>query len=236
VNVLFAPDGTLVPVTYQWFADGVAINGATDDSFKVTSAELANAITVKTTYAGLDGNVTTESAATMAYVVNASVPDAGTAVVHTIDVTATGATTPTPVSLSLNSSSDVINLSHQALDGETIVIPTGMVTPLGAFTIVGSGNTTSSEHFSLYVDSAMAVNGYWVQNAAGTLVNLASAPFGGSMVTENGKTRLDFTILDNSEFDTNHADHGIATTGLAAQMGLSIIGHVSDVPAAGIFF
>jgi VCBS repeat-containing protein len=236
-NVLFDTNGMLVPVTYQWFADGVAISNATDISFTVTGAELAKAVTVQTTYAGAGGHdVTTESAATMAYVVDASVPDAGKAVVQTIAVTATGATTTTPVSLALNSGTDVITLGHQALDGETIVIPAGMVTPLGAFTIAGTGNTTGSEHFSLYVDSALAVNGYWVENAAGTLVNLASAPYGGAMVTENGKTRLDFTIADNSEFDTNQADHGIATTGLAAQMGLSIIGHVSDVPTAGVFF
>jgi hypothetical protein len=235
--LLVSPDGQTVALTYQWFADGVAISNATDAIFKVTGAELAKAITVQTTYAGADGHgVTTESAATMGYVVSASVPDAGKATVHTIDVTATGAAATTPVSLALNSGSDVITLAHQALNGESIVIPTGMVTPLGALTITGVGNTTGSEHFSLYVDSALAVNGYWVQNAAGTLVNLASAPFGGSMVTENGKTHLEFTIADNSEFDTNLGSGGITTTGLAAQMGLSIIGHASDIPAAGVFF
>jgi hypothetical protein len=111
-----------------------------------------------------------------------------------------------------------------------------MVTPLGVFNITGTGNAAGVENFSLYLDSALAVNGYWVQNADGLLVNLASAPYGGSTVIEGGKIHLSFTIQDGSEFDTGGDAGTISTAGLAAQLDLSIIGHASDVPTGGVFF
>ncbi len=204
----------------------------------MTGAELAKVITVAASY--VDGNGSAESVHSSATVVHplgaTGVRDAGLSVVITADVTAAGSSTPTPVSLALNNGADAISLVQHAIDGGNIVIPTGMVTPLGVFNITGTGNTAGSEHFSLYVDSALAVNGYWVQSADGVLVNLASAPYGDSTVIEGGKIHLSFTIQDGDQFDTSDNNGTISTAGLAAQLDLSIIGHASDVPTGGVYF
>ena len=82
------------------------------------------------------------------------------------------------------------------------------------------------ETFSLYVDPSLEVNGYWKQNTAGTWVNLASAAFGGQIVTEGGKTRLDFQLTDGGEFDADGKVDGIITDpGAAASMPLSLVGY-----------
>jgi VCBS repeat-containing protein len=235
-NTLADPDVPMGTISYQWQADGVDISGATGSTFTLTQAELAKAITAVAIYA--DGSGTLEhisSAAAMARAPDATdVPDASQSVVSTIEVIPTGSSTPILVALSLQTGSDVIDLT--AHSGETVVIPTGMVTPAGQFDITGLGNVHASEHFSLYIDSSLAVNGYWVLNTAGILVNLASAPFGGSVVIEGDKIRLDFTITDGSEFDANATGGNIAATGLAGKMELSIIGHPTDVPVNGLFF
>jgi VCBS repeat-containing protein len=236
-NTLGDPDG-LGTIAYQWSADGVAIDGATDSSYTLTAAELAKAVTVAASY--VDDNGSFESVSSSTTVVRpvgtTGVADAGQSVVTTTTVTPVDSSTPTLVVLELNNGTDVISLVHNVIDGGDIVIPNGMVTPLGVFNINGTGNTDGTQHFSLYLDSALAVNGYWVQNANGLLVNLASAPYGGSTVIEGGKIHLSFTIEDGSEFDTSDAGGTISTTGLAAQLDLSIIGLPSDVPAGGAFF
>ena len=113
-----------------------------------------------------------------------------------------------------------------------------MTAPLGQFdmTSSSSGSSTGSESFSLYIDSSLAVNGYWVENADGIWVNLASPAYGGQSVLEGDKIRLDFTIADGGQFDTNTVQHQIASVGSAAHMELSIIGHTADVPVGGFFF
>ncbi|MCW8200848.1 hypothetical protein D8B23_21250, partial [Verminephrobacter aporrectodeae subsp. tuberculatae] len=80
------------------------------------------------------------------------------------------------------------------------------------------------------VDPKIGANGYWVQDSTGTWVNLASAPYGGKMVNEGGRLRLDFSITDGGEFDTDGRANGvISASGAAAQVQLSIIGQTSDV-------
>ncbi|UTA49221.1 Ig-like domain-containing protein [Simiduia sp. 21SJ11W-1] len=44
------PDGASEAITYQWFADGVAIGGATNATYTLTDAEVGKAITVQATY------------------------------------------------------------------------------------------------------------------------------------------------------------------------------------------
>jgi len=62
-------------------------------------------------------------------------------------------------------------------------------------------------------------------------VNLASAPFGGQMVNEGGKLRLDFQITDGGDFDADEAVDGVITApGAAAFMPLSIVGASPDTP------
>ncbi|WP_244894393.1 beta strand repeat-containing protein [Marinobacterium stanieri] len=69
-----------------------------------------------------------------------------------------------------------------------------------------SGGT---ETFSLYVDDTTAVNGYWKQNTAGDWVNLASAEYGGKVVLEGSKLRLDFELTDGGEFDEDGIANGV---------------------------
>jgi len=110
--------------------------------------------------------------------------------------------------------------------------PEGLQAPIGlvSFTIaLGAGKT--GEDFSLYLDPALGVNGYWKQTASGQWVNLASEPYGGKMVTEGGRTRLDFHIEDGGEFDADGKVDGIITDpGAPAHLPLSLTGQAPDLP------
>ncbi|MCW5238187.1 Ig-like domain-containing protein [Verminephrobacter eiseniae] len=105
-------------------------------------------------------------------------------------------------------------------------LPKGMEMPLGLTQFkVGLAAGRSIESFSLYVDLALGVNGFWVEDSAGTWVNLASEPYGGKVSTEGGRTRLDFQIQNGGQYDTDGlADGNIAALGAAAKMPLSIVG------------
>ena len=48
-------DNGFTDVGYQWLADGVAIDSATESTFELTSAQLGAAITVTATYTDNDG-------------------------------------------------------------------------------------------------------------------------------------------------------------------------------------
>nr|WP_224742628.1 DUF4214 domain-containing protein [Stutzerimonas kunmingensis] len=90
--------------------------------------------------------------------------------------------------------------------------PADVDMPLGqiSFTadVVSAG---AAKDFSLYVDDAVLINGYWKQDAAGTWVNLASSTYGGKVVSEGGKTRLDFTLVDGGAFDDDGVADGVIT-------------------------
>jgi VCBS repeat-containing protein len=90
------------------------------------------------------------------------------------------------------------------------------------------------ESFSLYVDANLGVNGYWTLNGDGVLVNLASAAYGGGMVLEGGKLRLDFQLTEGGEFDSGPAgDSSITNVGAAGHASLSLIGYTNDAPVQG---
>jgi hypothetical protein len=118
-------------------------------------------------------------------------------------------------------------------------LPGSLSTPLGQIAFTAAlGQNGLTETFSLYVDPALGVNGYWAQDKSGTWVNLASAPYGGQIVTEGNKIRLDFKITDGGVFDTDGLVNGsVSHTGLAGNMTLSIVGQPADlVPGDAIFF
>jgi hypothetical protein len=127
-------------------------------------------------------------------------------------------------------------------------LPAEIKMPLGliAFSATVGLNTTGNEGapalgvtapFSLYVDPALGVNGYWKQDANKTWVNLASAAFGGKIVTEGGKTRLDFQITDGGEFDADGKVDGVITDpGAAGFMPLSLVGYAPELPAGSHFW
>jgi VCBS repeat-containing protein len=88
-----------------------------------------------------------------------------------------------------------------------------------------------TKDFSLYVDKDLGVNGYWTQNADGVLVNLASEAYGGRIVVEGDKLRLDFQITEGGEFDQGTAgDHTIVNHGAAGHAALGLIGYAVDTP------
>ncbi|MBT9514368.1 MAG: putative Ig domain-containing protein [Acidovorax sp.] len=110
--------------------------------------------------------------------------------------------------------------------------PAGLQTPIGlvSFTVeLAPGKT--SESFSLYLDPALGVNGYWKQDSTGTWINIASEPYGGKMVLEGGRVRLDFQITDGGQFDADGKVDGIITDpGAPGHMPLSIVGLAPDMP------
>src|SRR6218665_1309958 len=117
-------------------------------------------------------------------------------------------------------------------------LPKGMEMPLGLTQFrVGLSEGRYTESFSLYVDPALGVNGYWVKDSAGTWVNLASEPYGGKVSSEGGRARLDFQIQDGGQYDADGlADGHITALGAAAKMPLSIVGQSPQVESHGYWF
>ena len=116
---------------------------------------------------------------------------------------------------------------HDAID-----LPSWAQAPMDGISFTAKVNAPgATENFSLYVDASSGVNGYWAKDASGVLVNLASAAYGGQMVTEGDKIRLDFHITEGSQFDVGVAgDSNIVSNGVAAHASLSLIGYVIDTP------
>jgi hypothetical protein len=101
----------------------------------------------------------------------------------------------------------------------------------------GAAGVGVAETFSLYIDASLHVDGYWQQDIAGTWVNLASVAYGGQIVNEGGRLRLDFQIVDGGEFDADHEVNGsIVALGAAAFVPLSLVGYVTDLPADAFWF
>lgn len=118
---------------------------------------------------------------------------------------------------------------------DTNLLPSWAQAPAGAIGFTAETTRPDGiEHFSLYVDNNLGINGFWAVNADGVLVNLASEPYGGRMVVEGDKLRLDFQIADGGEFDRGASgDSLIVSDGVAARAELGLIGHVADKPVVG---
>ncbi|MDD3352109.1 Ig-like domain-containing protein [Zoogloea sp.] len=116
--------------------------------------------------------------------------------------------------------------------------PATMSMPLGLLNFVAEvQNPSELETFSLYLDPALGVNGYWMQNASGTWVNLASPVHGGQMVIEGGRLRIDFQLQDGGEFDADGVADGVITApGTVAFMPLSIVGTQPDTGENDFWF
>ncbi|MCW8203369.1 SwmB domain-containing protein [Verminephrobacter aporrectodeae] len=137
------------------------------------------------------------------------------------------------------SNAQITSLEQKDAPGQ---LPPGMEMPIGQVcfetALVATGSSSSSsETFSLYVDPALGVNGHWAQDGSGVWANLASAPYGGKMVTEGGRLRLDFQITDGGAFDADgKVDASITASGAPAHMPLSIAGQASDEGHDGFWF
>lgn len=136
--------------------------------------------------------------------------------------------TSTPVSHPQGAPTAYITLVADSLDGKvdttddnTAVLenvqqqdapadrPSDVEMPFGMLSFTADvGNAGETETFSLYVDGDVAVNGYWKQTAGGSWVNLASEAYGGRIVLEGDKTRLDFSLTDGGEFDSDGVADG----------------------------
>ncbi|WP_321162187.1 SwmB domain-containing protein [Verminephrobacter aporrectodeae] len=134
-----------------------------------------------------------------------------------------------------SSSTRITSLEQKAAPAQT---PKALETPIALTSFKATLETAgSTETFSLYVDSALGANGYWLQDHSDTWVNLASSPYGGKMVDEGGRLRLDFTITDGGQFDADGKADGVITApGAAAQMPLSIVGQAPDGTHDGFWF
>ena len=90
--------------------------------------------------------------------------------------------------------------------------PADLSMPLGQISFTATvASAGASDSFSLYIDGSVPINGYWKQTTSGSWVNLASAAYGGQVVTEGGKTRLDFKITDGGIFDSDGKADGVIT-------------------------
>ncbi|WP_265652849.1 SwmB domain-containing protein, partial [Verminephrobacter aporrectodeae] len=134
-----------------------------------------------------------------------------------------------------DSSTRITSLEQKAAPAQT---PKALETPIALTSFKATLETAgSTETFSLYVDPKIGANGYWLQDHSDTWVNLASSPYGGKMVDEGGRLRLDFTITDGGQFDADGKADGVITApGAAAQMPLSIVGQAPDMAHDGLWF
>ncbi|WP_010110206.1 SwmB domain-containing protein [Verminephrobacter aporrectodeae] len=125
------------------------------------------------------------------------------------------------------SNARITGLEQKAVPTQT---PRALEMPIALTSFQAALDTAgSSETFSLYVDPQMDVNGYWLQDNTDTWVNLASSPYGGRMVDQGGRLRLDFQIKDGGPFDADDAADGVITApGAAGNMPLSIVGQAPD--------
>jgi hypothetical protein len=268
VSTLVDLDG-LGTFTYQWFSAGSAITGATSATFTPTVTEAGKAITVGVSYIdGFKfAESKTSSAVTVAKEddtpaltnavdkVSATGDGNGDGKQDSIqnDVVSAKVTkldspsTQVFVTLVADSKNGAIdtdtntaqltNVQQQAKPADlpaTLDLPIGLLDFSAKVSVNGQ-----TETFSLYVDSSLNVNGYWKQDASGTWVNLASAPYGGKVITEGNKTRVDFSITDGGEFDNDGKADGIITDpGAVGAMPLSLVGYAPDVTltTGGHFF
>lgn len=116
-------------------------------------------------------------------------------------------------------------------------LPNSMASSLGSIASTVAITGSAAETFSLYVDGSLPANGFWVQDNQGTWVNLASAAYGGRVVAQGNKLRLDFQITDGGAFDRDgRADGVITLQGEIGQMPLTIVGYAPETAQSGFWF
>ena len=111
-------------------------------------------------------------------------------------------------------------------------LPASMAAPLEVLSFTAKvAVPDQAVPFSIYVDPAMGAKGFWVKNAAGFWVNLASKVNGGAVVSEEGQLRIDFNIKDGGEFDNSSDPSVVGTTmGILGDLPLTLMGKTSDIP------
>lgn len=98
-------------------------------------------------------------------------------------------------------------------------------------------NDLNHNNYSIYIDPKLSVNGYWVKDVSGTWINLASEAYGGKMVPEGDKLRLDFVIQDGGQFDTDGAiNDSVSVLGTLGFMPQSFVEHNPKLPTVDHFW
>uniref|UniRef100_UPI0035AFB821 beta strand repeat-containing protein n=1 Tax=Zoogloea sp. TaxID=49181 RepID=UPI0035AFB821 len=260
VSTLADADG-MGTIAYQWLADGVAIAGATGSNLTLTPDQVGKAISVQASWTDGQGSAehVTSAATAKINAVNTQqegnapslgggtagdgngdgIPDATQSAVVSAPVTVTSSGASSYVTLVADSTAGKVaegSTSTVTSFNQTATaayMPAASLTPLGSVNFSASTDTVSGlEHFSLYVDNNLGINGYWVTNADGTLINLASDAYGGRMVVEGDKLRLDFQIQDGGTLDHDGSANGnVQVDGAVGYVPLSLIAYTPDAPA-----
>ena len=259
-NTLADLDG-LGTLSYQWLADGNAITGATGNTFLLGSAQVGKLITVSAGYTDARGaaeSVTsgaTDIVNTVSTVGESTAPagatgtagdgngdgiaDANQVAVVSTPVSVAGAANAGYVTLVADSSGGKVASGSTTVISDFVQSTAPDTLPLNGSAALGSIGFTAQtdtlsglENFSLYVDPTIGVNGYWVQASNGNLVNLASEAYGGTMVVEGDKLRLDFQVQDGSIFDQDgSADGNVQLEGAIGYVPMGLISYTPDAPA-----
>jgi len=134
------------------------------------------------------------------------------------DKTQPGNTTPVYITLVADSANGKTTANNNTALSEVKQLdkpanaPADLSMPLGLISFKASAGTAgASKQFSLYVDASVQANGYWKQDSSGQWVNLASSQYGGQVVKEGSKTRLDFVLTDGGQFDSDGKADGTIT-------------------------
>jgi len=111
-------------------------------------------------------------------------------------------------------------------------LPVSMAAPLEVLSFTAKVvSPDQAVPFSVYVDPSLGAKGFWVKNANGLWVNLASSVNGGAVVSEQGQLRIDFKIRDGGEFDNSSDPSVVGTTmGILGDLPLTLMGKTSDIP------
>ena len=129
--------------------------------------------------------------------------------------------------------------------GEPGTLPGGGNLPLGtiSFSAQAAGTPDSGQTlavpdtFSLYVDKELGINGFWVTGSDGVLYNLATQAYGGQIVEEGGKLRVDFTIAEGTDLYADMVHDGVLTvTGALGHVDAGISGVVPEPTTTAFWF
>jgi hypothetical protein len=126
-----------------------------------------------------------------------------------------------------NNNNAVVDVTNTAVAPNQLAA--GMDLPYGKSLITATQEVDQGlvpTNISLYVDKNAGVNGFWT-TINGSLVNLATAEFGGSMTEVGSQLRIDLKIDDAFDLahSSNFVDNGVVTlNGAAAKIDLGALG------------
>ena len=242
-NSLADVDGITPPITYQWYAGGTAITGATGNTHVLTQTEVGKAITVKAGYT--DGFSTVESVGSAATTAVANVNDLPTGSVTISGTASTGQT----LTASSNTLADLDGITppitYQWKANGTVI--SGATGSTYLLTLAEANKTITAT--ASYTDGYGAVES--VTSAATAAVFTNTAPTGavtiGGTVTQNQQlTAVTSALVDVDglgSFSYQWKANGVAIAGATAstltlaeaQVGKTITVQTSYTDGRGAF-